>query len=300
MLPTEMLDSFKDHLHAGNNFWSGGQIWRRLFDSQQAIIRYIAKEDPTFWVRTYDISLVADQATYDLPLNARLGTKIIFAENRDSPVGTEVPWSQLDEYPNFASPGIVNLVPGKRFSLEGSKVRVLPTPSTTSANAIRVWYTPSFGNMIQGTASAGGSSSLTPFTGDPNYTLNFGWKDVRDDYYNGMEILITGGTGIGQQNKISDYTGSSSVLTVENAWSVTPDDTSKFAILCPVPEDFHHVVSTHAAMTASIKGQKRYTELRQQFFGSPGMTGELFEMLGWIHSRQYASQQTVKPVDIGY
>jgi hypothetical protein len=300
MLPTEMVDSFKDHLHAGNNFWSGSQIWRRLFDSQQAIIRYIAKEDPSFWVKTADITFVADQATYDLPLNARLGTKIIFAENRDNPIGAEVPWSELGEYPNFNASGVINLVSGMHFTLRGGQVQVFPTPTTAKTDAVRMWYTPSFGNMIQGTASAGGGSTLTLFTTEANYSLNHGWKDVRDDYYNAMEIVITGGTGSGQTRTISDYVGSTSVLTVDTAWTTTPDSTSTFAILCPVPEDFHHVVVTHAAMTASTKGQKRRAALQDQFFGSIGRPGDLFEMLGWVQNRQSAKFQTVKPLDIGY
>lgn len=299
MLPTEMVDSFKDHLHAGDNFWSGVQIWRRLFDSQQTILRYIVKEDPSFFVETHDISLVSGQAEYDLPLNARLGSKIIFAENRDNPSGAEMPWAELDDYTNFADPGVINLVPDTHITLHGSKVRVMPEPTKTLANAIRVWFSPMFGNMIQGTASAGGTSTLTVFSGNPNYSTNHGWKDVRDDYYNDMNIILTGGTGVGQTNKISDYAGSTGILTMDENWSTTPDNTTTFAIICPVPEDHHPVVVTHAAMTAATKSPKRSDVLRRQFYGYIGAPGELKEMLGWIRSRQSAKGRTVRPVDLG-
>jgi len=50
-----------------------------------------------------------------------------------------------------------------------------------------------------------------------------------DSYYNGMEIYITGNTGIGLRAVISAYVGATRTATVP-AWSVIPDATSTYQI----------------------------------------------------------------------
>jgi len=52
---------------------------------------------------------------------------------------------------------------------------------------------------------------------------------VTDDYYNGMSVYITAGTGIGQLRVITDYVGSTKTATVA-AWDVTPDITSTYEV----------------------------------------------------------------------
>jgi len=48
----------------------------------------------------------------------------------------------------------------------------------------------------------------------------------QDDAYNGQEIWISGGAGVGQRRVIADYAGTSRTATVSPAWSVVPDATS--------------------------------------------------------------------------
>lgn len=52
-----------------------------------------------------------------------------------------------------------------------------------------------------------------------------------DDFYNDQALRIVGGTGAGQVRLISDYVGSTKVVSVTPNWSVAPDDTSVFQIL---------------------------------------------------------------------
>lgn len=303
MTPVDMLESLKDHLDAPDNFWSNKQLWRRLTDATAEIVRDIAKEDATYFVQTSDLSLVADQATYSLPLNARLGSRIIFAGNTGTgsdPENVEIPPTRLRELLDFSTPGALSLSSTYHFALQAGKVRIIPTPTASTTNSIRIYFIPNHGNMIQGTASAGGSSTLTFFTGDPNWTTNYGEPDVRDDYYNGMQILIYAGTGIGQQREITDYSGGSSrIVTVDSAWSVTPDSTSKFAVMCAVPEDHHSVVVTRAALAGTIKGRTRNRELHREYYGHLGAPGVLKDLLGWVQKRQDATLDSVIPLDMG-
>ncbi len=52
-----------------------------------------------------------------------------------------------------------------------------------------------------------------------------------DDFYNGMLIRLTGGTGANQWSKIIDYEGTMRTATIEGTWVVTPDVTTTFAVI---------------------------------------------------------------------
>lgn len=74
--------------------------------------------------------------------------------------------------------------------------------------------------VVTGTATAGGADEIT-LTG----------TSATNDVYNNMYVYITEGTGIGQVRKISDYVGATKVATVENAWTVQPDNTSVYLVV---------------------------------------------------------------------
>ena len=67
-----------------------------------------------------------------------------------------------------------------------------------------------------GTAQAGAANTITLDTG----------ASAVDDYYNGLSVFITSGTGSGQLRTISDYVGSSKLATVSVNWTTNPDNTS--------------------------------------------------------------------------
>jgi len=73
---------------------------------------------------------------------------------------------------------------------------------------------------VTGTAQAGASTTITLAAG----------ASATDDFYNGLFIELTGGTGSGQVRQITDYVGSTKVATVNAAWSTTPDNTSTYSI----------------------------------------------------------------------
>jgi len=52
-----------------------------------------------------------------------------------------------------------------------------------------------------------------------------------NDTYNDYVLRIVSGTGVGQKRKIADYSGSSRIVTLEGAWSVIPDTTSRYQII---------------------------------------------------------------------
>ena len=70
------------------------------------------------------------------------------------------------------------------------------------------------------TAQAGAATSIT---------LDAGASAI-DSFYNSTRILLTGGTGVGQEREIYAYTGASKVADILPAWETAPDVTTTFAI----------------------------------------------------------------------
>lgn len=98
----------------------------------------------------------------------------------------------------------------------------LPSPALGSfaAGATAKWHW----SGPTGTAAAGSTSTTlnTTLTILGNLTARNGLN---------FRVRITGGTGAGQERLIDSATlGANSVITVTSAWSVTPDNTSTFAL----------------------------------------------------------------------
>lgn len=74
---------------------------------------------------------------------------------------------------------------------------------------------------ITGTAQVGGTTT--------SIKLASGASTV-DDFYTGMTVSITGGTGNGQTGEIIGYNGTSKVATVAKAWAVAPVADSQYSI----------------------------------------------------------------------
>ena len=212
------------------------------------------------------------------------------------------PVQELRELLSFEAPGVANLSNHHHFILQGNQVRVMGTPG--GVHSIRVYYLPQFGNMIQGQIGGTTTTTLDFFAGDPNYTFNYGVPDPRNDFYNGMTVLLTKNDGVGDQRTISDYTGGVvRRATVSSAWSTTLNvsegSKTEFAVLSPVPEDFHQMIPLRAAMDGAIKNRNRLKEIQSVYYGSPGRPGLEMSLLGWLQARQMSSDDIVVPVDHG-
>ena len=71
-----------------------------------------------------------------------------------------------------------------------------------------------------GTAQAGAASTITLAAA----------ASAVNDYYNGIKVRLTGGTGSGQIRTITAYVGSTKVATVDSNWTVNPDATTTYAV----------------------------------------------------------------------
>ena len=76
--------------------------------------------------------------------------------------------------------------------------------------------------LHSGTADAGAANTID---------LETGVASATDDFYNHAKVVLTGGTGAGQERVISDYVGATQQATITPAWATNPDATSTYDII---------------------------------------------------------------------
>lgn len=109
----------------------------------------------------------------------------------------------------------------------------------TSAAALvdLIWDEAISGHLNAGTsglymALAGAILQDTTITGTPtSTTFNLTAGSTIDDFYNDQLVYILSGTGVGQVRPISDYTGSTRTITVDEPWVTTPAAAARVCIL---------------------------------------------------------------------
>jgi len=107
---------------------------------------------------------------------------------------------------------------------------------------VTLWYDVRVPDLMAGTASAGGATSLT-------FPVNSNVKHV-DDYYNGVGIEVDSGTGAGTVgDTITDYTGATGACVVSGTYSTD----SVFGTISRLPEETHHLILAEATVLAVAK-----------------------------------------------
>lgn len=107
-------------------------------------------------------------------------------------------------------------IPKYAFSVFAASPTGTLTPSAVSG---KVTLTASQAE-VTGTAQAGAATTIT---------LAAGASSV-NNFYTGMYVEITSGTGSGQIRQITNYVGSTRVATVNTAWATNPNNTSVYSV----------------------------------------------------------------------
>lgn len=103
--------------------------------------------------------------------------------------------------------------------------------------------------LHSGTAQGGASGSITLDSG----------ASATNGLYDNCVVFIRSGTGAGQSNIITAYTGTTKVATVGGAWATPPDNTSVFTIMAVGPVQAT-ISGTVDANVIQIDGQSVQTD----------------------------------------
>ena len=119
------------------------------------------------------------------------------------------------------SGGTLDLVITSDFAALATGVTAVGnTGDMSQANFVSLELLASGAPIDSGTATAGAGSTITLAA----------TAVATNDYYLGMYVNITGGTGANQARRITGYVGATLVATVDSAWGTNPDNTSTYTI----------------------------------------------------------------------
>ena len=130
-------------------------------------------------------------------------------------------------------PGMLNA-----YMMDG----VIEINDATVVSTVYLWYQRKVWDLIAGTADTASTTNaiVIAVADGPRYT---------DDYYIGAMLEVVGGTGIGTAAAITDYVGSTRVLTVAGSFGT---DTI-YGTVPQVPEEGHDLIVLGATMQAMAK-----------------------------------------------
>jgi len=103
---------------------------------------------------------------------------------------------------------------------------------------LRLYYIRRPPGFIKGTASAGAATTITLATSPA--------PEIRNDYYNGVYMRLTGGTGAGERAEVTDYDGGTLIATAD--FTTQPDNTSVYATESELPEGHNEIIALGAAI----------------------------------------------------
>lgn len=214
------------------NVWTDAQLVRALNEGFFWQVEELARNDPTYLHAYTTISYVANQATYDLPINfwGVIAPPLRTDLDPDAPISPVI-------YPDYwrylqATSYNINLN-NEVYNFEDQKLRIFPTP-TDATKTLRIDYARRPPALTSGTGQAGSTGTTLVLDATPTYGSN----DVRDDVYNGTTFLIASGTGVGETAVASDYDGGTVTVTID--FTTAPDATSVYTTLPPWPEQFSY------------------------------------------------------------
>lgn len=143
---------------------------------------------------------------------------------------TDASWTV--EYIDFTG------IPKYAYTLGVYKPTGTMTPSSDAGN---ITLTASQ-TAVTGTAQTGSTSTTIKLAAAASATI---------DFYKGMTVEITGGTGVGQYAIITAYNGTTKVATVDSIWSTTPSNTSTYSI------QIFHESSVGQYVNSTVQGRAK-------------------------------------------
>lgn len=201
---------------------STGQYWYTVTPAFEAY-------NAAHWA-DYDVALAQDGSsqnytgTFPSAITTGVYQLSAYAQSGGSPAVGDVYLGGENDF-QWSGTAVVTLDSRtKPADSQTSDVTKINGDATAAANAGKFWK----GAILDsGTAQAGASTTITLQSG----------ANANDNYYLNSVVVITDGTGAGQNRRVTGYVGATKVATIsgDRNWVTAPDNTSVYAILGNIP-----------------------------------------------------------------
>lgn len=256
----ELCRSYLDEIVEGDSDWDDSELIRYMDAENQHLSAIVREKNEDFFGFREIFPVVAGQNEYWMP---RTLAQLRWVEMITSGVSGSAPDFAVDERNRvfqqieradsirdlFFSPSVRPF--RRQYSEEKYLLydnKIIFSPGTSLAGHIRLWFIRTLPKLHYGTAAAGTSTTVTLAA-----TPTKGVLQNEHDIYTGAFLGIYSGQGAGQVRRIQNYDASTRVATMDESFLVTPNNSSVYSIISPIPEQMQELIPLGAAIRATGK-----------------------------------------------
>lgn len=267
----EMFQEIRDNIgESVAAHWSDLSILRKINSAQRAAFHLISQTTGDWFIKNTTLTPSNSQLT--LPADC---AKPVYLE--DYTTGNPIDISQtIRERRNTRLTNLsYSISDNDAYMLED----VIELNNTSYTGNVVVWYERRIPDLHFGTASAGGATSLT-LEASKQHSL-------QDDYYNGMILEVVSGTGAGARTAITDYAGSTRILTTATG---TFGNDSVYGLVSELPRESCDFIILNATVALLSKPNSLVDPNYVAFFSAQLKTASI-NLEDWCSRRTKASTQ---------
>jgi len=213
--------------------WSDKEIKRKLNASQRKAAMIMYQTPGEWFLTSTDLTPAASLIT--LPTDCvRPAYLEQTAQGYNIPIRDTVRERKMTRQPNTT----INASGASAYLIGG----YLEVNKSGFSDEVTLWYHQRVADMVYGTGDTGSTTTglIIPVVAEPSMV---------DDYYNGLTIEYTGGTGVSERDTIADYDASTRKLTVVT--TVSTD--TVFGTVSQIPIEGHEFIVLDATCTLLAK-----------------------------------------------
>jgi hypothetical protein len=246
----ELLIRVRDDLgEAAAANWTDRQLVRWLTRAYRIAHAEQVELIHNFMLETGYVDIVADQESYSLPADLYKIHCVEIGDGAAEQTYTKLADTIIAERWKYVGKASFSLSPTMmRWYLDGKNIGVVPKPSSARTNGLKITYIPQPGELHTGLIAAADATTVTLQTSE---TAAEGPASGDDDAYNGQDLYIVSGTGMGTKAEITDYEGLTKVATV--TMPTTPAAGSRYALVPKTEPQFDELIINKACQLASFR-----------------------------------------------
>jgi len=266
----EMLQELRANLGEGTaSHWGAKELLKKLSAHHRRVAAMLMLKQGD-WLLKKSSALTPVAGVVTLPADC---AKPVYMEDVTS--GAEIAIDTTVRERSWTRAPISGLEPGmlNAYMMDG----VIEINDSTLVSTVYLWYQRKVWDLIAGTADTASTTNaiVIAVADGPRYT---------NDYYIGATLEAVGGTGVGTSAPITDYVGSTRVLTVAGSFSTD----TVYGTVPQVPEEGHDLIVLGATMQAMAKPSSDLDENTFKYYsGLYGDARSIFE--DWASTRKSGS-----------
>lgn len=256
----------------------------------------IVEADQNFFEESdQTLGFVADQEEYDIPaaVQDRKITRITRTDQSSPHPLRRIRFQEKDQYANTDVFNASSGIDGAVYYIRGTKLGLKPTPKTTIATNIKIYYIaqPHELHWAEADSPTATTFRMPTATSGASPIMKAGRVSTTPNYYIGAKIRVLTGTDRGLERTITAFNVATRFATIGTSWTQANISNQQYVILSPIPVEYHDLLCQYAIMKLSQKiGDTQRFQVAKEFW-----TNGMDSLINTIEPRSYDENQYVRP-----